>query len=68
MKFLPWLSTTAKQNEKRDSLETQGVGFNLGAIWSFLDGGAQNNESGEPVNDFTALSIATSRTESKTLG
>jgi hypothetical protein len=56
MRFLPWLqSRTAKQNEKRDALEVQGNGFNLSAIWSFLDGGAQNNESGEPVNDFTAL-------------
>jgi HK97 family phage portal protein len=60
MKFFPWLqSRTAKQNEKRDALEVQGNGFNLDAIWNFLDGGAQNNESGEPVNDYSALSIAT---------
>jgi HK97 family phage portal protein len=59
MRFLPWLSRAAKQNEKRDALEVQGNGFNLGAIWNFLDGGVQNSESGEPVNDFTALSIAT---------
>ena len=47
MKFFPWLSRAAKQHEKRDGLETQGVGFNLGAIWSFLDGGGRNNESDE---------------------
>ena len=58
MRF-PWLSRTAKQNEKRDSLDVQGNGFNLPAIWNFLDGGAQNNESGEPVNDATALAIST---------
>jgi hypothetical protein len=39
MRF-PWQSRAAK-HEKRDSLETQGVGFNLGAIWSFLDGGGR---------------------------
>ncbi|MBN9616257.1 MAG: phage portal protein [Acidobacteriales bacterium 59-55] len=61
MKFLPWLqSRAAKQNEKRDGLETQGIGLsNLGAIWSFLDGGNRFNESDEVVNDATALSIAT---------
>jgi len=59
MKFFPWLQSRAAKNEKRDALEVQGNGFNLAAIWNFLDGGAQNNESGEPVNDFTALSIAT---------
>jgi HK97 family phage portal protein len=67
MKFLPWLSRTAKQNEKRDALEVQGNGFNLDAIWNFLDGGAQNNESGEPVNDFSALSIATCYTACRVL-
>jgi hypothetical protein len=55
MRFLPWTSRAAK-NEKRDSLEVQGNGFNLGAIWSVLDGGSQSNESDEPVNDATALS------------
>jgi HK97 family phage portal protein len=61
MKFLPWLqSRAAKQNEKRDGLETQGIGLsNLGAIWSFLNGGNRFNESDEVVNDATALSIAT---------
>jgi HK97 family phage portal protein len=59
MKFLPWLSRAAKQHEKRDSLEVQGNGFNLGAIWSFLDGGSRGNESDEPVNDATALAIST---------
>jgi HK97 family phage portal protein len=60
MKFLPWLqSRAAKQNEKRDALEVQGSGFNLGAIWNFLDGGSRGNESDEPVNDATALSIST---------
>ena len=58
MKFLPWQSRAAK-HEKRDALEVQGNGFNLGAIWNFLDGGGQNNESGESVNDATSLSIAT---------
>jgi len=67
MRFLPWLSRTAKQNEKRDALEVQGNGFNLSAIWNFLDGGAQNNESGEPVNDFSALSIATCYTACRVL-
>jgi hypothetical protein len=61
MKIFPWLSRAAKQDEKRDALEVQGGGglFNLGAIWSFLDGGSSGNESDEPVNDATALSIAT---------
>jgi HK97 family phage portal protein len=69
MKFWPWLqSRAAKPNEKRDALEVQGNGFNLGAIWNFLDGGVQNNESGEPVNDFTALSIATCYTACRVLG
>ena len=55
MKFsLPWQSRSAK-NEKRDALEVQGNGFNLGAIWSFLDGGSRGNESDEPVNDATSL-------------
>jgi hypothetical protein len=58
MRFLPWTSRAAK-NEKRDSLEVQGNGFNLGAIWSVLDGGSQSNESDEPVNDATALSSST---------
>jgi HK97 family phage portal protein len=58
MKFLSCISRAAK-NEKRDALEVQGNGFNLAAIWNFLDGGAQSNESGEPVNDYSALSIAT---------
>jgi hypothetical protein len=58
-KFLPWLSRAPKQHEKRDSLEVQVDGLNLGAIWNFLDGGVHNNESGEPVNDLTALSIST---------
>jgi hypothetical protein len=50
MKCLPWIeSRTAKQNEKRDSLEVQVNVFNLGAIWSFLNGGGQNNESDEVV-------------------
>jgi hypothetical protein len=44
MKFsLPWQSRAAN-NEKRDALEVAGNGFNLAAIWNFLDGGAQNNE------------------------
>jgi hypothetical protein len=59
MKIFPWLSRAAKQDEKRDALEVQGNGFNLGAIWSFLDGGSRGNESDEPVNDATALSVAT---------
>jgi HK97 family phage portal protein len=61
MKFMPWLqSRAAKQNEKRDGLDSKGVGlFNLGAIWSFLDGGNRFNESDEIVNDATALSIST---------
>ena len=59
MRFLPWLQSRSAKHEKRDALEVQGNGINLGAIWNFLDGGAQNNESGEPVRDFTALSIAT---------
>jgi HK97 family phage portal protein len=58
MRFFPWTSRAAK-NEKRDGLEVQGNGFNLGAIWSFLDGGSQSNESDEPVNDATSLSVAT---------
>jgi hypothetical protein len=35
------------------------MGFNLGAIWNFLDGGVRSNKSGEPVNDLTSLSMAT---------
>jgi hypothetical protein len=50
MKSCPWIeSRTAKQNEKRDSLEVQGNVFNLGTIWSFLNGGGQNSESDEIV-------------------
>jgi HK97 family phage portal protein len=60
MKFLPWIKSGAAKQEKRDSLEVQGVGIsNLSAIWSFLDGGFNSNESDEPVNDATSLSIAT---------
>jgi len=61
MKLLPWIkSRAAKPHEKRDGLETQGVGLsNFGAIWSFLDGGDRYNESDEVVNDATALSIST---------
>src|SRR5277367_6538061 len=62
MKFsLPWLSRATKQNEKRDALEVMDGGglSNLSAIWSFLDGGVRGNESDEPVNDATALSIST---------
>lgn len=60
-KFLPWLrASTMAPKQKRDSLEMQGVGLsNLAAIWSFLDGGSNTNESGEFINDATALSIAT---------
>jgi hypothetical protein len=47
MRVFPWPSRAEKQHEKRDGLETQGVGFNLGAIWSFLDDGRRNNESDE---------------------
>jgi hypothetical protein len=35
----------SKAREKR--FETQGVGFSLRAVWSFLDGGGRNNESDE---------------------
>jgi hypothetical protein len=50
MKCLPWIEArTAKQNEKRDSLGVQGNVFNLGAIWSFLNGGRTENESDEVV-------------------
>jgi hypothetical protein len=58
MRFFPWQSRAAK-NEKRDALEVQSNGFNLGTIWSFLDSGGRNNESDEVVNDATALAIST---------
>ena len=60
MRLFPWNLRAVKQ-EKRDALEVQGGGglSNLGAIWSFLDGGSNSNESGEAVNDVSALSIAT---------
>jgi HK97 family phage portal protein len=53
--------STAFLPEKRDALEVQSAGglSNLSAIWNFLDGGNNGNEAGEPVNDSTALSIAT---------
>src|ERR1700733_1618325 len=61
MKIFPWQKSGAAKKEKRDALEVQGGGglFNLAAIWSFLDGGFNGNESGEMVNDATALSIST---------
>ena len=60
MNFLSRLMPNAHPNEKRNALEVQGAGglSNLSAIWQFLSG-ANSNESGEPVNDVTALSIAT---------
>jgi HK97 family phage portal protein len=63
MTIWPWKSRAASNDisEKRDSLEVQGGGglTNLSSIWSFLDGGNRFNESGEIVNDQTALSLAT---------
>jgi len=40
MRVFPWPSRAAKQHEKRDGLETQGVGFNLqsGAFWMMVGG------------------------------
>jgi hypothetical protein len=64
MRLFPW---AAKQNEKRDALEVQGNGFNLSAIWSFLDGGSRGNESDELVTDSTALSVATGFTACRVL-
>jgi HK97 family phage portal protein len=60
MRIWPW-SRAANISEKRDALEVQGGGglTNLSSIWSFLDGGNRFNESGEIVNDQTALSLAT---------
>ena len=62
MKFFPLFSKrSAKPREKRDALEVQGGGGlrNLSAIWSFLSGGSNSNESGEAVTDSTAIGIAT---------
>src|ERR1700678_1774439 len=69
MRFFPWTSRAAKQNEKRDGLEVQGVGIgNVSAIWNFLDGGSRFNESDEAVTDTTALSISTVFTCCRVLG
>jgi HK97 family phage portal protein len=69
MRFFPWTSRAAKQNEKRDGLEVQGVGIgNMSAIWNFLDGGSRFNESDEAVTDTTALSISTVFTCCRVLG
>jgi hypothetical protein len=60
MRFFPWQSRTAKQNEKRDGLDVPSVGLsNLSAIWNFLDGGSRFNESDEVVTDASSLSIST---------
>src|ERR1017187_7437532 len=62
MSIWPWKSRAAQSiSEKRDALEVQGGGglTNLSSIWSFLDGRTRFNESGEIVNDQTALSLAT---------
>jgi HK97 family phage portal protein len=59
---LPWLQSRAAQpREKRDAFEVMGGGglSNLDAIWGFLDGGIRGNESDEPINDATSLSIST---------
>jgi len=61
MKFSnPFKRVNANLREKRDALDIQGVGLNnLGAIWSFLRGGNNENESGEAINDASALAIST---------
>ncbi len=61
MRIWPWSRAAQNISEKRDALEVQGGGglTNLSSIWSFLDGGNRFNESGEIVNDQTALSLAT---------
>jgi HK97 family phage portal protein len=61
MRIWPWSRAAQNISEKRDALEVQGGGglTNLSSIWSFLDGGTRFNESGEIVNDQTALSLAT---------
>ena len=61
MKFSnPFKRVNANLREKRDALDIQGIGLNnLGAIWSFLRGGNNENESGEAINDASALAIST---------